>query len=776
MLSGRPSAVLCCVVALSAMYGRVLASPPAQASTVSTASVDAAIRRGVDYLWSKQRRSGRWVSRAFEAKFRLGQTALVAYTLRRASVVPTDPRLRRGVQPLLDRSNVTTVYARSLTLMLWCALDARQYRPLILEDIRFLEKQQSDEGAWGYGRQSRANPTKDWYDQSNSQFALAALATAAEAGFDVSPRVWRRAEASWLNHQNTDGGWGYVVGADASGSLPDVESDRSMAAAGLASLMVIADQLHLKDAGAFNGRFKAKCGLPPKEPHAIDQALDRAWVWWDKNFDSTSIPVAPAAIATDPHRPFPAFYLHLVSRLGTLSGRRSFGQHDWARAVSRQLVDRQQAEGSWGTVHESCFAILALLETRRPVLISKLRFGEDVDWNRDPRDAANLVRWWNRQTTARYTWDVVGFGDGERELGNAPILLVSAHEWPALSEVQQQELRRYVYSGGTIIASACCSSQIFVDGFKGMVATVFPHLEMDVPPKDHPVWSMHDEARAGKDVLVFRDGCRTPMILLSGSACCAWQQDLSARYERLFRIAGNVLAFATFERTPPARIDGPPSGTTDVTRTVSIARVRHGGDWWSDPYAIKRLNEQLSRRIGLGVREMNSVALSDLAHCDADVLWLTGHTFKPLKDDERRALSDYFGRGGMLISSACCGRQAFDEAFRAFAADFAGGREWQAIPRDDPIMTGMVAPAQVGSLSDLNYRRRLGGGVPAWLDRPLLFGLRSGGRWVMIHSPYDLTCGATGHTCLHCVGYEPADAATIMGNLLLSSGRSGRSH
>ena len=361
---------------------------------------------------------------------------------------------------------------------------------------------------------------------------------------------------------------------------------------------------------------------------------------------------------------------------------------------------------------------------------------------------------------------------GDADLGDAPIILISGHEWPTLGENQQERIQNFVYGGGTLIASACCSNQPFVDGFKKMAARVFPRLLMQVPAKDHPVWWVDDEIRPGADVLVFRDGCRTPMFLLPSAFCCAWQQDLSVRYDRAFRIAGNVLAHATFEKSWPARFDPPASDVAEVTRTVSIARVRHGGDWWANPHAIKRLNKQLSRQVGLGVREMASVALSDLAPCDADALWLTGHTFKPLVNDGRKALRDYLDRGGLLLSSACCGRAAFDTTFRQFAMEFGDADGWKAIPGDDPIMTGLVAPAHAGPLTDLKYRRRIHGGVPARLDRPLLFGLKSAGRWVVIYSPYDLNCGITGHSCLDCVGYEPADAATIVGNLLMyASGR-----
>ena len=61
------------------------------------------------------------------------------------------------------------------------------------------------------------------------------------------------------------------------------------------------------------------------------------------------------------------------------------------------------------------------------------------------------------------------------------------------------------------------------------------------------------------------------------------------------------------------------------------------------------------------------------------------------------------------------------------------------------------------------------GTVPARMDWPILYGVRRGGRWVVIYSPLDVNCGIGGQPCPRCLGYSPIDARTIAANVLIDA-------
>ena len=52
---------------------------------------------------------------------------------------------------------------------------------------------------------------------------------------------------------------------------------------------------------------------------------------------------------------------------------------------------------------------------------------------------------------------------------------------------------------------------------------------------------------------------------------------------------------------------------------------------------------------------------------------------------------------------------------------------------------------------------------------PKLAGIRSGDRWAVIFSPYDLSCALEKQNSLQCAGYGSDDAERIALNLLLYS-------
>lgn len=731
--------------------------------------VQLAIGRGVDSLWSQQGFDGRWVSPSFEKTFPNGLTALCLYTLRSAGISPSHARLRRPAFSLLNATDVNTVYARSFRLLSWCEIDPAFLTKQIDEDIHFMKLDQTGGGGWGYGRLSVAGQGRSWADNSNSQLALLALAAATSVGAEVQAKVWRRAEQGWLTSQNTDGGWGYPLPSDSESVTTPKTSYGSMTAGGLASLYLIYDQLHLDAELAFNGRFKARCGKDMPKTRAIRQAMSRAWTWWDEHFRTDTIPEFEPDLAGDLHEAYLSYYLYGAARLGVLSGRKRFGDRVWARELVERLMQMQRPDGSWGRVDQTCFAILALTKARTPVLINKLAYGDQSDWNTDRRDAANLTQWFSKASDKPVTWQVLELSSNPSDINDAPVVLLTGHNPPDLSPDGRTKLRDFVTAGGTILAVACCSKDEFVDGCRMLFSDLFPRLTYGPLSEDHPVWTMHDSLPPGDDCLGFGSGCRTSIFILPNAACCAWQQNLVTTEQRRFKLAGNILRYATFGRPLESRLTPfiETNNKAKPTTTVTAARLEHGGDFWVDPDALKHLSNALSLRIGLGIDERGTVRASDLRSGGLDVLFATGHTFKPPGPNGRVYLKSCLSAGAVLVASACCGAPEFDESFRSFAIQLFGPDAWRPIPADDPLKTGSFAPGLGVPLKDLSFRQRHRDTGSAYFQYPLLYGIWHKGRWVVVYSPYDLTCAFTKHPCLSCVGYVSSDAQAIVGNILL---------
>lgn len=806
----------------------------AQPAPVTDEDVELAIRRGVEVLWRQQGAAGGWSDPRYDQLYPGGLTALAAFTLRTAGAGLSDPRLQRAVNILIEEEDqIRSNYARSFRLMLWAALEPQKYRKQLRDDVRLLASRQSKEGVWGYGGLPGMGPVvpRGWADNSNSQLAILALWEAAQVGGEVNRIIWQRAEEAWLACQNDDGGWGYAPVDNVNMLRPD--SYGSMTAAGLATLYILYDQLYARLGGAFNGTRIKNCGYDKPHTQEIRAAMDRAWNWMNVRFVPDRNPGFGAAELMHPHR-WLTYYLYSVERAGVASGFKTFGANDWYRDLAGHLVRTQEADGSWGSVNQTCFALLALVKGRTPVVINKLRHGPSDDWNNTPRDVAVLTRWLSRKLETPLTWQIVDLRSAETAVADVPLLYLSGHRAPELTELERQALRHYVLSGGTVAAVSCCSKRSFRVGAENMLDQMFPRYRRDVLPADHPLWNIHYRLRPNDDIVGYSDGCRTRVFLITRGVNGAWHQNLHKQYEEMFELGANLLVYATNRTAPrsvgprlgggriagigPAAVAGAAARTKEqaprVSRTIAVGRVKHDGDYWTDPYALQKLSETLVQAFDLRLEETDAV---DLLHADLrrfDVLWLTGHTLVPPDDDSLDRLKAYLAQGGTLVATACCGREAFNETFEPMIERMYSPGALVPIPPDDPLITGRfampnaavetVATGPLGSdLSGPRLRRSRGGrfvtqasarpadGGPTSnpdLDRetpgirslpvPVLKAVRlprvgddasGAGRWAVVYSPIDIHCGCDGHFCIDCNGYEPRDARAIAGNVILSA-------
>lgn len=751
-------------------------------AAVSSEDVAWAIQRAVDYLFQQQARDGRWRDANPRTPYADELTALAAYALYRSGVAPDNRRIDRALRRLLDQEEVKAVFARSYRLLLFSSIGMEFFKVAIEDDVHFLELHQVKRGAWGSGLSSATGGDKKSSDVFHTSLALRALHEAARAGARLGNNVWRSAERSLLINQNKDGGWGQRLSTGDQASAGSQTSLGSMTADALSALDIIYEHRYLDAELPFNGRFKAKCGRDVEKSRAIRQATHRAFTWLEGHFAADVVPGREDAGIDDPLVTALSYYLSGLNRASRLTGQKRLDRRGWQDAIAAQLIRSQRADGSWarqagstgrqagstGSVLETCYALLALADTRAQLVLSKLAYGDASQWNLDPRDAAHLTDWHGKQIQQPLAWQLVKLDRDKGDINSAPVLLINGHEAPQLTAEQEEHLRFFVHDGGTVLAVACCSRAAFTKGSKELFTRLFPHLESGPLDEEHEVWNILNDVQPNKECIGFADGCRTSIFLLPDGACCTWHQDLRSRHPRRFALAGNILKYATYNRPLRTRWE---TRTVDppvvVLTTTKIATLQHGGDWWAEPGALPNLARILAAQNGVALTILPPMTASQAADRGVDVLWLTGHIFGKLSADEEDALKAYLKAGGTLVVTACCGREAFDDSFQSFAVDSFGGKRWVRIPSDDPLITGDSAEGLASSLRAMSLKLRYMGSAPPRIDIPIFHGVRMNGRWAVMYSPMDIACGIVGHSCLDCVGFESRDARAVAANMIL---------
>ncbi|MFQ5461673.1 MAG: DUF4159 domain-containing protein [Phycisphaerae bacterium] len=731
---------------------------------LSTADLDTAIDRGIRFLESMQRPEGRWLSQELESTYPNATTALVAYTLLKAGIKPTNWRLTRVAKAFKDRSKTRTALARACTLLMWCALDPHQYWREIDEDVKYLTRIQSASGGWGEpqtaGKEKNAAPIV--VDPVVSHLALLAMADAVHTGQRANPRLWLREEHAATQFANADGDWPYFGGRNPS-SMP---TNGCATAARLASLYPTYDIRHLNSQLKFNGRFMAKCGVPNKAIDPIRQAIDGAWRWLDEHFQTDHVPGEQAPSDGRTRLDSLPFFLYAVSQAEVFGGRTRIAGAHAPTAIARRLIDMQQMDGSWGAIHDTCFALLALRNAQRPLAFSKAVFEESLVWHRRPRDVANLTRWLSKERTEPLAWQAVDMAQRPDALMAAPLLLISEHDLPNINDKTGEAIQRFVHGGGTILAMPCCSRVEFTESFQAMTAKWFPRFRQTVLSADHPMWRMGDDVALGKPAVGYGDACRTSIFLLDAPVACAWQQDLAATYPQFFQVARNIYAYATFHRKPAGWIKPfvkPTDRRIPAHGGLKIARLRHGGDWWIKPAWLSRVGPLVG---GLNIAELPPVDAQDARRSGADILWLTGSTFEPVRANGRAELKAFLAAGGTLIATACCGSEAFDRTFQEFMMGMYGEDRWERVPSDDSLMTGAFTAPASASLEGVSFAARFETPPPPRPQWPLLLGVKRGTRWIVLYCPYDVTSAALEESCPTCVGYARDDARRIVKRML----------
>ena len=117
--------------------------------------------------------------------------------------------------------------------------------------------------------------------------------------------------------------------------------------------------------------------------------------------------------------------------------------------------------------------------------------------------------------------------------------------------------------------------------------------------------------------------------------------------------------------------------------------------------------------------------------------------------------------GGVLFADSCCGRKAFDAAFRREMGRVIPGAKLAPLPLDSPVYRSTGTP-----IVKADFSARLKQQYPDWAE-PRLEGITLNGLVGVIYSPIDVGCGWEDAEHPYSLGYEKKTGLRLGASVLL---------
>jgi hypothetical protein len=365
-------------LSLSLLLGVQAAGAPSQKD------IDAAVKRGVDYLKTAPSPGGHLKTDCDE---------LILLTLIHAGMPEQNPVFQKLLKSVLS-GPLEHTYKVALQAMLLEDLDPAYYQPRIAQCAQFLVDNQATNGQWSYGRptdavasmpglgdrpvESGAKPkpggaiqfgaervktkpsktitvtqtktTGEGGDNSNTQYAALGLRACFDAKIKLPEQVLHLARRWWVESQHPpEDGLDATAESSGGGARPAGWNYKSPAN----------DErkpYHAMTAGAVGATviYEYMMGRDWKK----DKVTNGGVAWLAKNW----------AVNTN------YYYMYALERAGILYGVESIGAHNWYFEGARVLLQNQNGDGSWGkraeveeNTWDTCFAILFLKKATKAI-------------------------------------------------------------------------------------------------------------------------------------------------------------------------------------------------------------------------------------------------------------------------------------------------------------------------------------------------------------------------------------------------------------------------
>jgi len=767
-------------VAIMATMGVALVVAPVTAQ-VTDRDVRQAIERGVEFLKEHQDKvRGGWPEHPAQPG---GLSALCTLALINAGVPLDDPAMVKALDYIRSFDKPDMTYSVALRTLVLCAAEPKKDLLTIRQNVKWLETTQltsgpslarGRKGTWAYSARQEGQG-----DNSNTQFAMLALHEADRVGVEVNRATWRLALDYWTNTQKEDGSWGYK---------PELPPTGSMTCAGICSWIIASGRLSSGSA-SIQGDKVSCCG-----EESANTPAERGLAWLAKHF---SVRANPG------DRVYLLYYLYGLERVGRMTGRRFIGDHDWYREGAEVLLDQQdEISGGWRGVGNAesnplvatSFALLYLSKGRRPVVMAKARYDNGREWDLHAGGVPSLTRHVEKAWLRELSWQTIDLDAATvGDLLEAPVLFLSGRQALNFSAEQKEHLRMYVEQGGFIFAEACdgdgCEGQEFDTSFRALMRELFPDSQFRELPPDHPVWFA--EGKVDPDYLVHLYGvdacCRTSVVYCPTNLSCYWELGAEGReinapdavkkaIAARLQIGQNVIAYAT-NRTLKEKLDRPSVATNDPTVTpesrdvLVIPKLQHNGGSDDAPNSLGNLMRYVRQEVELRALTERRLLLPTAPDLhDYPILFTHGRRSFRWSPDERKALADYIARGGFLFADAICASTNFANSFRSEIEAIFPGQKLERIPANHPLLSSEFGGFDVSRVTINDpLLHEAGERLDARRTEtaPVLEGLQIDGRYVIVFSPYDLSCALESSSTMVCKGYIKEDAAKLGTNIIL---------
>lgn len=303
----------------------LLLSFPAVAGEGLGPRVNKALDAAAQNLVERQAEDGSWQKE--DLVHPLGRTALCCYALLHAGCPRDHPAVVKALRFLglenAARACVETrsTYETGCLLLLLHALGPDYDAQVQTLCGWLVEHFDNGEKLWGYPDSTR--------DLSNTQFAVFGLKIGEMHGYEVPEGIWRALLRGVPRLQQRDGAFRYRPGEIYRASTTH------------AALIVL--------------RFAMEGTRMSRPPADLRDAIARGHAWFEAHYDVEKTPWGRGH-----HHGYYFYYMYGLSRYAQIFGLDRIGGHDWYAEGAEALLGRQQGDGSWGSLEDTCFAILFL--------------------------------------------------------------------------------------------------------------------------------------------------------------------------------------------------------------------------------------------------------------------------------------------------------------------------------------------------------------------------------------------------------------------------------
>lgn len=744
-------------------------------ASISDEEVGEAIRKGVDYLLANFDDNYIKTEFANEDVMRSGQNALALYALlvssqaiRDGRIAPGSAFMKRAIERMKSdpmRATATAgapvVYARALRASALAVYKRPEDMKQLRDDVAWL-RAAAFEGAYTYDdyfkrpvatpagqpQRFRDPPFKIYnrdagafvWDNSNSQYGLLGVWAGADATVESMDWYWKDVEKHWIDSQLPDGRWFYRAGFPPS---------HNMTTAGIASLFVTHDQLDM-------------IAGDNAERHEYAPALAKALQWYESGDNSVTLD----------GNSIPGYGLYGVERVGLASGLKFFGTHDWYRELGTQYLKRQMDNGAFvaktgaDSIINTSYLLLFLSRGRHPVLMTKLRY--DGTWNYRPRDLANLTKYASAALERPMNGEVVDLKRKWMEWMDSPIVYLAGSEPPEMSDDMYENLRLYVENGGLLFTHADNGSKAFNDFAEKLATKISPYEMRDLSPDD-PLYTLQFPTKPPHPPLRFvTNGSRILMIHSPTDITSGWVARNKETREQASQLALNIHTYATGKAELRNRIESTylAAPMDPPTRTITMARIRYGGNWDPEPAAWPRFSRYMQWETGWKI-DVQPTPAQELDTNTFQLAHLTGSTRDLPSDTDIVHIRKYVQEGGVLLVDICGGSTDFYTAFNdKWLPAIFPGVEAQPLDPTDPLLTGKL-DRMAPSASDVSKPRLRPYAVEKIGNTGMRIRSFDFGKGRVIYSTIDLTTGLLGTNTWGILGFTPEWSQAFCKNVVL---------